>query len=71
MITFSPSYLLESQATLHSVGLSTSTPVHLLQHPSCPPVVHSVGTVYTLYEQLFTLRNRHLKGEKLNLLIVS
>uniref|UniRef100_A0A8C7B546 Coiled-coil domain containing 14 n=1 Tax=Neovison vison TaxID=452646 RepID=A0A8C7B546_NEOVI len=32
----------ESQATLHSsYGLSTSTPVQLLQHPSCPPVVHS------------------------------
>ncbi|XP_045758967.1 coiled-coil domain-containing protein 14 isoform X1 [Mirounga angustirostris] len=32
----------ESQATVHSsYGLSTSTPVQLLQHPSCPPVVHS------------------------------
>ncbi|XP_044770250.1 coiled-coil domain-containing protein 14 isoform X4 [Neomonachus schauinslandi] len=32
----------ESQATAHSsYGLSTSTPVQLLQHPSCPPVVHS------------------------------
>nr|XP_012416630.1 PREDICTED: coiled-coil domain-containing protein 14 isoform X1 [Odobenus rosmarus divergens] len=32
----------ESQATLHSsYGLSTSTPVQLPQHPSCPPMVHS------------------------------
>ncbi|XP_047731905.1 coiled-coil domain-containing protein 14 isoform X2 [Prionailurus viverrinus] len=32
----------ESQATPHSsYGLSTSTPVQLLQPPSCPPMVHS------------------------------
>ncbi|XP_034515499.1 coiled-coil domain-containing protein 14 [Ailuropoda melanoleuca] len=46
----------ESQATLHSGGLSTSTPVHLLQHPSCPPVVHS--EVQTDGDKQFASQNK-------------